>query len=262
LERVYKKVMAVIRKKGGAWEKAPPSSFHSRLELEPQPELHGARSMRPVEMQEARTVEAPARIGCVHRTADGIKLCMVEQVEGLPAEIQLPAFAETELLEQPEVEVETSGKIERVPSDVAKRQSCGHRERRRVVENRAARIGKLRLRKARMGVAHQIGARPCAYAVSDARIVAEVGSIRYAERCARLRNGDTRNLPSSKKGVGESGPFEKGQRVDVANGKGMSLVKVGRSPVARDVVCIHEGIVKSIRGIVDRVAIAVRKAER
>src|SRR5260370_884242 len=54
--------------------------------------------------------------------------------------------------------------------------------------------------------------------------------------------------------------LEKGQGVDVAEGKVMSLIEIRGARVGAYVVAVHERVVEALRGIVNRMAVGICKA--
>ena len=88
-----------MQKKGRRSEKKRrPGKGLSRLEHEAQAELHPARRVSSVQMQEPGAVQIRTGVGGVHRRMDGIKLRMVKDVEVFPTEIQFSCLAESESL--------------------------------------------------------------------------------------------------------------------------------------------------------------------
>ena len=61
--------------------------------------------------------------------------------------------------------------------------------------------------------------------------------------------------------VHHAGALEERQEINIADSQTVTLVKAGTSAIPGNVVGIDESTVKTIRGIVDRVAVCVGKAE-
>jgi hypothetical protein len=101
--------MAIIRKKGRRSRKKRRLVWLvNRLELQAQTKLHDARIVRAVQMQEAGRGRIVSRVYRVHRGTNRIVLRMVEQVEGLPTELNQPLLLDRETLEEAEVKVGAS----------------------------------------------------------------------------------------------------------------------------------------------------------
>src|SRR6266704_4251769 len=83
-------------KKGAVRPVEPPLLVEAELEIKPQTELHASPIMRVFQMQEVTRAKA---------LADGVKLCVIKQVEGFPTEVESGPLVNREALEGTEIEV-------------------------------------------------------------------------------------------------------------------------------------------------------------
>src|SRR5262249_40514054 len=151
----------------------------------------------------ARISGGGARWGTVHTVTDtaravidALVLGVVEDVEGLPAEVDSPCLAETKALEQAEVKVYAAGAGQCVPAEIPEGETGWGRKRCWVVKQGPANCRNIRLNRS-VRIANQVRTRPGAHAVSDARGITKVRTIGDAERLAALGDGDTGYLPSA-----------------------------------------------------------------
>src|SRR5215472_14446234 len=216
--------------------------------------------MRVSQMKETGAVEARAWVCLVHISVDRVKLRVIEEVEVLPTEVDGFGLTEGEALEKTEVKVQAAGQIERIAADIAKRESRGYRESRRVVKDRSSHVGEVGLREAGMRIADQIGARASAHTVGYAGGIAILGAIPHTERRTGLSNRDAGDLPTAEYVVLQPRSLVDGQGINVAEGHIVAHVKIGTSPILGDVIRIHESAVIAIRGVINGVAVGVGKA--
>jgi hypothetical protein len=98
-----------VGKKGRPGIGGPPLLVGVRLEVEAQTELHTARVVRVVQVQEITRSK---------RRVDSVELSVVEEIEIFPAEIEAGFFCNWEFLECAKVEVETAWQIQGVTTYV------------------------------------------------------------------------------------------------------------------------------------------------
>src|SRR5438876_9261950 len=112
-ERVYpSKYFRGRQKKGDAWKKLRrPGVVEGKSELEAEAELHAARIMRAVKMQE--------RAAAPEAVINAVELRVIEDVERLPTEFETSPFVDGEALKGAEIEVEAARQVKGVTSDVA-----------------------------------------------------------------------------------------------------------------------------------------------
>src|SRR5712692_1336373 len=245
-----------VRKKGRSDAVGPPFWPVFGSEVEAQAKLHAARRVSAGQMPEVRAAKAGA-----DRTCAIAELRMVKEIVVLPAEIKARFFINGELLEYAEIEVHTSGQVQGVTPHVAKCESPRNGECCRVEGERPKRARFLVRSEAGVGVTHQVGTGASANAIGYASAVSEIRTIGDAERIAGLGDSDAGDLPAAENMVRHACALEERQAINIADSQTVTLVKTGTGPVPSDVVGIHESAVKTIRGIVNRVAVSVRSAE-
>src|SRR5580692_5765707 len=195
---VYKKAMAIIRKKGRPDLVGSPSSFPFPLEVEPQPELHDAWVVCAGQMEEngagcwVDRVHGGSRASAATRSvsADGVVLRVVEDVEGFPFEFESCLFVDGEALGSAEVKVHTAGKVQSVTANITERETLRNRECGWIVGKGAQITWDFRLGQAGFGVADQIGTGTSTSSISDTGVVTLGRPVRNAKRCSRLGDGD------------------------------------------------------------------------
>src|SRR5580700_11572947 len=126
-----------LKKRAALTKKAPPSSVEFPLKVETQSELHDARQVSRVYVQEVCAVESTRGDLVRHAAVDAVELRVVEKIEILPPEIHASFLGELEPLEEPEVKVRAARQIQGIAADVSKSKARGNRKGQRVVEERA-----------------------------------------------------------------------------------------------------------------------------
>src|ERR671925_6862 len=113
-----------------------------------------------------------------------------------------------------------------------------------------------------MGIADDIGTRPCSDAVGHACSIAEICAVCDTEGRASLSNGNAGNLPAAENVVPESRSLIERQGVNIAERQVVPQIEIGTAAICRKVVSVHERVVVSVGGVVDGMAVGVGQAHR
>ena len=116
------------QKRGRRSKKRRPLRIGDRLELQAQAELHDARVVRAVQMEEAGRGRIVSGVNRVHRGANRIVLRVVEQVEGFPTEFNQSLLLDGESLEEREVKIGAAWVPQRVPTYISISESGRNRK--------------------------------------------------------------------------------------------------------------------------------------
>ncbi len=173
--------------------------------------------MGTVQVHEACASE---RAGCRRRWqtfVDAVELRVVEDVERFPSEFEPGFLVYGEALESAEVEVDASGQVQSVASDIAEGEAGRNGKGIRVIEERSGLSSILVRCKARMGIAHQIGTRAGSGPISHTSVISKVSTVGHAERQALLGDRDALDLPAPEDLVLQSRALEEWQGVDIAD---------------------------------------------
>ncbi len=188
---------------------------------------------------------------------------MVEDVEGLGAELKVFALRNREVFQQSHVEIRSPGIAQNISAGIAKSQPRGKHERSRIVKKRtkpAQRARQWAARNSRFGFPIKVWIRASSSkAVPYAGIVGggEKALVIDAERRTALNQRDAGPLPAAQQRVRQPFFFEKRQIVYITDRDVLALIEVGAGPVGIEVVRIDESRIVVVGRVVDRMAISI-----